>query len=77
MSALTHFPLKLGCEGYPFLDQAAADFEHALDSILTDSIDMPELDASFDEADTMPSSVASRFLHSFSAISDNSRLQIA
>ena len=38
VSSLTHFPLELGCEDYSFLDQAVADFEQVLDSILTDSL---------------------------------------
>ena len=32
----THFLLEPGCEDYSLLDQAIADFEHALDSTLTD-----------------------------------------
>ena len=49
----------LGCEDYSILDQAVEDFEHGLDSILTDSIETPDQDAFvfFDEADIMPSSV--------------------
>ena len=42
-----------------------------------DSLDTSELDASFHKADVMPSSVSSDFLHSFSTISDTSRLQLA
>ena len=38
MSSLTHFSLEPGCEDYSFLDQAVADFEQGLDSILTASI---------------------------------------
>ena len=40
------------------------DFGHGLDSILTDSSNIPELDGSLYEADAMPSSVYSGFLHS-------------
>ena len=36
VSSLTYFPLEPGCEDYAFLDQAVADFEQGLDSILTD-----------------------------------------
>ena len=36
--SLTHFPLEQGCKDYAFLDQAVADFEQGLDSILTDSL---------------------------------------
>ena len=36
VSSLTNFPLEPGCEDYAFLDQAVADFEQGLDSILTD-----------------------------------------
>ena len=53
---LTHFPPEPGCEDYFFLDQAVEDFKYDLDSILTDSFDIPELDASFDDADAMLSS---------------------
>ena len=38
VSSLTHSPLEPGCEDYAFLDQAVADFEQGLDSILTDSL---------------------------------------
>ena len=36
VSSLTHFPLEPGFENYAFLDQAVADFQQGLDSILTD-----------------------------------------
>ena len=42
VSSLTHFPLELGCEDYSFLDQAMADFEQGLDSIVTNSPETPE-----------------------------------
>ena len=45
--------------GLLLLDPSVDDFEHGLDSILTDSTDTTKLDASFDEADTIPSSVSS------------------
>ena len=61
VSSLTHFPLELGCEDYSFLDQAVADFEQGFDSILTDSIETPELDTSLDEHDAITSSVSSGF----------------
>ena len=64
MSSLIQFPLELGCEDYSFLDQTMAAFDQGLDSILTDSLETPELDASLDEPDTIPSSVSSGFLHS-------------
>ena len=48
VSSLTHFPLELGCEDYSFLDQAVAGFEQGLDSILSYSLEMPELDAFLD-----------------------------
>ena len=77
VSSLTHFPLEPGCEDYAFLDQAVADFEQGLDSILTDSFKTPELDTSLDEPDAVTSSsVSSGFLHSVSTLSDNSKLQI-
>ena len=74
---LTHFPLKPGCEDYTFLDQTMADFEHGLDSILTHSVCMLQLDISLDEADTIHFSVSSVFLHSASTVSYSSRLQLA
>ena len=68
MSSLSHFPLEPGCEDYSYLDQAVEDFEHGFNSFLTDSINTPELDASFDEADIIPSSVFQGFLHLVSTI---------
>ena len=62
VSSLTHFPLELGCEDYPFLDQAMDNFEQGLDSILTDSLETPGLDASLDEPVAIPSSVSSELL---------------
>ena len=44
VSSLTHFPLEPGCEDYAFLDQAVADFTQGLDSILTDSLETPDLE---------------------------------
>ena len=41
VSSLAHFLLELECEDYSFLDQAMADFEQGLDSILTDSHETP------------------------------------
>ena len=77
MSQLTHFPLEPQCEDYSFPDQAVADFEQGLDSILTDSIETPKLDTSLDEPDAITSSVSSGCLCSFSTISDTSQLQLA
>ena len=59
--SLTHFPLEPGCQDYSFLDQAVADFEQGLDSILTDSVETLELDTSLDEPDAVTSSVSSSF----------------
>ena len=50
------------------------NFEHGLESILTDSVNTPEPEVSFDEADTM---FPSGFLYLVSTHSDNSRLQLA
>ena len=50
-----------------------ADFEQSLDSILTDSLETPESDASLDEPDAITSSVSSGFLHSVGTLSDNSK----
>ena len=78
VSSLTHFPLEPGCEDYAFLDQAVTDFKQRLDSILTDSLETPELDTSLEEPDAITSSsVSSGFLHSVSTISDTSMLQLA
>ena len=63
VSSLTHFPQEPGCEDYSFLDQAVVDFEHGLDSILTDFINTLELDTSLDETDAITSLVSSWFLH--------------
>ena len=65
----THFSLELGCEDYSFLYQAMADFEQGFDSILTDSLETPELDTSLDELDAILSSVSSGFLHLVSSLS--------
>ena len=77
VSSLTHFPLEPRCEDYAFLDQAVADFEQGLDSILTDSLETPDLDTSLQESDAVTSLVSSGFLHSVSTISDNSKPQLA
>ena len=77
VSSLTHFPLEPGREDYSFLDQAMADFEQSLDSILTNSCETPELDTSLDEPDAVASSVSSGFLCLVSTPSDNSKLQLA
>ena len=77
MSSLTHFPLEPGCEDHAFLDQAVADFEQGLDSVLTDSLETLELDISLEEPDAITSSVSSGFCYSVSTLSDNSKLQLA
>ena len=60
------------------MDQAVADFEQGLDSILTDSLETLELDTSLEEPDAVTSSsVSSGFLHSVGTLSDNSKLQLA
>ena len=48
-----------------------------MDSILTNSLETPELDTSLDEPDAITSSVPSGFLHWVSTLSDNSKLQLA
>ena len=77
LSSLKHFPLEPGCEDYSLLCQAIAVLEQGLDSILTDSINTPELSTSFDEPDVITSSVSSGFLHLLSAVSDTSESQLA
>ena len=52
-------------------------FEQGLDSILTDSLETPELDISLEKPDAITSSVSSGFLHWVSTISDTSKLQLA
>ena len=59
------------------MDQAVADFEQGLDSILTDSLKTPELDTSLDETDAITSSISSGFLHWVSILSDISKPQLA
>ena len=61
MPLLTHLPLEPGCEDYSFIDQAFPDFEQGLESILADSIEKLELDASLDEPDAITSSLFSGF----------------
>ena len=70
VSSLTHFPLEPGCEDYAFLNQAVADFEQGLDSILIDS-----LDTRIGHSPSV-SSVSSGFLHSVCTLSDNSKPQL-
>ena len=77
VSLLTHFLLEAVFEDYSFLDQAVEGIEYGLDFILTDSIETPKLDASFDEADTMSSSVPSGFLNSVNTNYDISKPQLA
>ena len=76
VSSLTHFPLEPDCEDYSFLDQAVADFVQGFDSMLTNSLETPELDTSLDEPDAIPSSGSSGLLCSVSTLSDNSKLQL-
>ena len=60
------------------MDQAVADFKQGLDSILTDSLEPPELDTSLEEPDAIiSSSVSSGFLHSVTTLSDNSNPELA
>ena len=59
------------------MDQAVEDFEVGLVSALTDAVDRPELDASFDGVDAMPSSVSLGLLCLVSIASHNSILQLA
>ena len=74
--SLTHFTLEPGCEDYSFLDQAMTDFEQGLDSILTNSLETPDLDTSLNEPDAITSSVSCGFLHLVSTLSDTSKLQL-
>ena len=54
-----------------------ADFEQGLDSILSNSLETPELNTSLDEPDAITSSVSSGFLCSASNFSDTSKPQLA
>ena len=54
-----------------------ADFEQGLDSMLTNSLETPELDTSFGEPNAITSSVSSGFLCSVSTFSDTSKPQLA
>ena len=71
VSSLKQSPLEPGCEDYSFLDQAVTNFEQGLDSILTDSVETPELDTSFDESGVI-TFVSSGFLHLVSTVSHTS-----
>ena len=64
VSSNTLFLLEAVCEEYLFLDQAVANLDNSMDSILTDSIETSVLDSSFDELDVVTSLVSSGFLHS-------------
>ena len=70
-------PLEPQCEDYSFMDQEVKGFGHGLNFILTDSVNTPELDVSFDEANVMPFSFSSEFPSLVNAISDDSRVQLA
>ena len=77
LSTLIHLPLEQICEDYSFFDQAVEDFEHGLDSIFTNSIDIPELNASLNDTDAVPFSVSSGFLCTVSTVSNTFRPQLA
>ena len=81
MLSLIHFSWELGsedylCEDYSFPDQAVADFEQGLVSILTDSTEMPELHTSLDEPDVI-TSLSSELLHLVIALSHTSKPELA
>ena len=70
VSSLNHFPLGPGHEDYSFLDQGVAIFEQGLDSVLTDSIETPELDTFFDKNEViLPSLQGLQFVSTVSDIS--------
>ena len=72
---LIHIPLGSGCEDYSFWIKHLRTLSMVLiPSSLTAGT--PELEASFDEADTRPSSVFSGFLCSISTNSDMSKLHL-
>ena len=74
-----HFPLSSGTGVWGLiLSRPSHSWPwQGLDSILTDSIEITELDTSLDEPDAITSSVFSGFLHSVSTISDTSKPQLA
>ena len=76
VSSLNHFPLEPDYEDYSSLNQAMTDFEQGLDSILTNSLETPELDTSLGEPYAITSSVSSGFLHSVSTLSYTANLQL-
>ena len=77
VSPLAHFTLEPGHEDYSFLHQADGDFEHCLDSIITDSVKTLEMDASFDGPDAVVSSFSLGFLHLVNTLYDYSEFQFA
>ena len=58
------------------MDQDVEDFEHDLDSILSDSLKIPDLDAAFDKDETRLSSVSLGFLLSVNINSDICKLEL-
>ena len=53
------------------------DFEQGLNSILMDSMEILEVDVSFDASDTITYSVCAGFLHVVITISDSSKPRLA
>ena len=58
VTSSAHFPFKLDCEDYTFLDKSFKDFECSLDSILMDFIETLDLYIFFDEPAFVTSSVS-------------------
>ena len=54
---------KAAYKSYFFLELTVAEFEHCLDSIITNSIKTLEMGGSFDELNTISSSVSAGCLH--------------
>ena len=76
MSILTLYPLEPGCEDYSFLDQTLKTLSIVLILSSCTPLQALKLDAFFDEADAVPSSVYSGILNLVTPISDTSRLQL-
>ena len=74
VSALTDFPLEPGYRDYSLLGPSSQRPWAWFWFHPPDPIESPELDASFDEADTRPSLVSSGFLYLVITISDISKL---
>ena len=58
---MSFLPSTMGCEDYTFLTKLLY-FDHGIDSMLTDLLKIPYLDASIDEPVIIPSLLFSGYL---------------